>query len=183
MSNYGKNFGFRWIDDKSATRQSRYRMSATVPGSGHYQVGSLVTLDPAHEGFLAVAGANADLVPGLTGLLISEDEFIRSIYETDILDSFSYGQVKPGKQVQLVTGPGVKVWLKNTVEDDRLDGRIIPAVTVLGSLAGRAIGDVLVWDGSKYVPSAAGTAHAVATITAIDNSDTSQGYCEAVLLT
>lgn len=176
--NYGRNFGIRRLDDKLATREARFR----TPLTGDLTQGMLVAIDPATAGHLKVAANNADVTPGFTGLLIYEDVWVRSIYEPDIpvLDSFSYGLVKNDKQAQLVTGPGIKFWLKNTLEDDRTDGRVIPAVTVLGSLASRAVGDVLVWNGSEYVPSAAGTAHAVATITALDN--TGDGYVEAVLL-
>ena len=186
-SNYGLNFGVRRMDDKNVTREARLRTPSAAPSTngGYFLQGQLVQQDPNNPGYMMVSGPNTALIPGVVGLLISEDIWLRSIYEVDRegLDTFQMGLVKPNKQAQIVNGQGAKVWFKNTTAQTRPDGRVVAAVTMLGSMTGAVAGSsVLVWNGSQYNAAASGTSGAVATITYIDNTDPTQPYCEAVLL-
>jgi hypothetical protein len=187
MDNYGLNFGFRWLDDNRARKEARLR---TPAAGGPFQQGSLVEYDAANPGFMKLAPASAPMVPGVCGLLVSEEVWIRSIYEADRegLDTFQIGVVKPNQQAQVVNGSGSKIWLRNSVAQTRADGRVIAAVQVVTGLATAVVGSsVLVWDGGKYVASAAGTAGGVATVTYVSGAPDqptadASGYCEAVLL-
>jgi len=173
-SDYGLNFGFRRSDESVRSSEGRLRTPAT--GAVLLQ-GTLVTIDPANPGFLKVAAANAPVVPGVTGLLVQE-EFDRSIYESDRVDSFVLGLTKKNRLSVITTGAGTKFWLANTAAQNRADGRSIAAVTMF-SATGIALGDSIGWDGAKYVKADGTTVKPVATVTFLD---TTAGRLEAVLV-
>lgn len=170
---YGLNFGFRRSNE--AVREGRQ----SVPAAGTFKQGDLVQIDPDTPGFLKHAAAATAIAPGFVGLLIQEEGWDFSIYETSIVDSYTRGSVRNSRLAAIWTGAGVKVWLKNTAGVTRADGRVISAVDVV-VLTAVAVGDILKWDGTKYVKSAATDPldDGVMRVTAISGTD----YCEAVLL-
>jgi hypothetical protein len=173
-SDYGLNFGFRRSDESVRVSEGRIKTPATGPA---LLIGTFVTIDAAAPGYLKVAPANAHIVPGVTGLLIQEEVWDRSIYERDRVDSFVLGLCKPNRLSVISTGAGTKFWLKNTGSQTRADGRVISAVQMFLP-TGIAVGDGLAWDGTHYVHVAAGDATQVATVTFYDST---KGLLEAVL--
>jgi hypothetical protein len=171
-SDYGRNFGFRRSDESVRTSEGRFRTPAT---GAALLIGTAVTIDPANKGYLKVAPASSDVVPGVTGLLVQEESHWSSIYEVHVLDSFALGTAKKNTLSVVTTGPGTKVWFKNTTSSQRLDGRATPGVTMV-NLSGVALGDTLGWNGTQFVKSAT---NAWMTVTDV-NVD--RGYVEGVLV-
>lgn len=171
-SDYGRNFGFRRSDESVRTSEGRFR----TPASGAVLlIGTAVTIDPDNKGYLKVAPAATDVVPGVTGLLVQEEAHFNSIYEVGVLDSFALGTAKRNTLSVITTGPGTKVWFKNTDAQNRIDGRQAPGVTMV-DLTGVALGDQLGWNGTRFVKSAT---NAWMTVTDV-NVD--RGYVEGVLV-
>lgn len=171
-SDYGRNFGFRRSDESVRTSEGRFRTPAT---GAALLIGTAVTIDPDNKGYLKVAPASADVVPGVTGLLVQEESHWSTIYEVGVLDSFALGTAKKNFLSVVTTGPGTKVWFKNTTADNRIDGRATPGVTMV-DLAGVKVGDQLGWNGTRFVKSAT---NAWMTVTDV-NVD--RGYVEGVLV-
>lgn len=171
-SDYGRNFGFRRSDESSAVREGRFK---TPVGSAFLQ-GSAVEIDPASPGYLKQSADAVTPETGYHGLLVQEDAHLGSVYAMDVAnhDSFSLGVCKPNKLSVIWSGPS-KVWLKNTASQTRADGRSISAVTIVVTTS-LAVGDLLKWDGSKWVETAT-RAEAWMKVTAV-----SSGYAEATLL-
>lgn len=167
MSDYGKNFGFR--RSEPSYREGRLG----VPDTGDFRQGDLVTLDPDEPGKLKHAEAGDPVVGGYTGLLIQEEGWDVSTFGVPVVDSNNKGVVLNGKQAVIMTGAGLKIWLRNT-DEVSYHGRTFPAVERFDD-TGVALGGELEWDGEKYV--AGGTGAAVLRVTAIGD-----GYIEAVLL-
>ena len=171
-SDYGLNFGFRRSDE---TMRSGNEGRQKVPATGTFYQGDLVELDPANPGFIKKSAADAPIEPGFRGLLIQEEGWDAGIYEAPPGDSFTRGKVRNNRLCSIWTGAGLKIWLKNTGAQTRVDGRAIVARTVI-TATGLAIGDLVKWDGSKYVEGAAGTE--VGRCTLSNGSD----YAEIVLV-
>lgn len=173
-SDYGLNFGFRRSDE---SMRSGTEGRLKVPATGTFMQGDAVTFDPANPGFLKKAAANDPVLAGYTGLLIQEEGWDFSIYEVGpIQDSFGRGRVRNSRLAAIWTGGGIKVWFKNTAGQTRADGRVVAARTVV-TATGVVIGDLLAWDGTKFVETAT-LAQAFARVTTSNGSD----YVEAVLL-
>jgi hypothetical protein len=174
-SDYGLNFGFRRSDESVAVREGRLK----TPLTGTFRLGSLVQFDPASVGYLK-ACASAAIGEGATvGLLVQEEIWNRSIYETMHLDSFGLGVAYNGRPSVIVAGAGTKVWFKNTAASDRADGRHIAAVTMVDlTTSSPAVLDYLTWDGTKFAKGTNAT-DSMLRLTAIDVSG---GTCEAVLI-
>lgn len=174
-SDYGLNFGFRRSDESVAVREGRYKTPAT--GSA-LLLGTVVTIDNSNPGYLKQAGASAPVLPGVTGILVQEEIWDRSIYDAQRVDSFGLGIAKPNRLAAIWTGAGVKFWLKNTGASDRADGRHINAVTLFTATS-VAAGHGLAWDGTYWVNVTSPTdATAIATVLSYDSTN---GYLEAVL--
>lgn len=171
-SDYGLNFGFRRSDESVLTREGRLK----VPVTGTFRLGSLVTFDPANPGYMKAAAANEVGEGGTVGLLVQEEIWDRSIYAPQRIDSFYYGVARNNRLAVLVSGPGGKVWLKNTASQVRADGRSIGAVTMM-DLTSVAIKDYLAWDGTKFVKGT-GASDSMLRVTLTNGTD----YCEAVLV-
>lgn len=176
MSDYGLNFGFRRSDESSrSAAEGRYR----TPVGSSLALGTLVRIDADAPGFLEVAPANTALETGFSGLLLQELDFERSIYESEmgLVDSYMKGVAKANRLAVITSGPGTKVWYKNTPQINRADGRVVPART-MATVTGLVIGDTLGWDGVKWVKNDATTTEAAMKVT---NVDVSKGYFEATL--
>lgn len=177
-SDYGLNFGFRRSDENSRVSAGRYRTPAGSAGT--LQIGTCVEIDPASEGYLRAAAADAPARTGICGILLQEEVWDRSIYENDWVDSYQLGLTKPDTLSVITNGAGTKVWFKNTPEITRADGRVIPAVTIVAGLASLSVGDQLGWDGSQWIE-VDGTTITEAHFE-VTEVDTDNGYIEAVCL-
>jgi hypothetical protein len=146
-SDYGLNFGFRISDESMRNSNGRLR----TPASGPVLLcGTLVEQDTSAPNFLKVAAANAKPRPHTCGLLVQEEVWDRTIYQSMRIDSFERGKCIPGRLSVVTNGAGVKVWFRNTPSQTRSDGRVIPAVTMFAT-ASVAIGRGLAWDGAKFI--------------------------------
>jgi hypothetical protein len=174
-SDYGLNFGFRRSDESVAVREGRLK----TPVTGTFRLGSLVMFDAASVGFLKAATAGAIGEGATVGLLVQEEIWNRSIYETKHLDSFSLGTAYNNRPSVLVAGAGTKVWFANTAGSTRADGRVIAAVLMVEQTSPLpAVLDYLTWDGTKFTNTSATFANSMLRVTWVDA--TNQMY-EAVL--
>jgi hypothetical protein len=173
-SDYGLNFGFRRSDESLRNSEGRFRTPAGEDGI--ILLGTCVEIDPDNFGFVRVGAADVPARPGICGLLVQEEIMFRSLYEHAALDSFQVNYSQPNKLSVITNGPGAKVWFQNTPQQNRADGRVISAVTIV-DLDGVSIGTGLVWNGSEW---AAGTGDGVHMEVTEVNADA--GYCEATLL-
>lgn len=148
-------FGFRNSGESHRIANGRLRTPATGPT---LLLGTLVEQDPATPGYLRVAASGAKPRPGTCGLLLQEEVWDRTIYQSESIDSFEMAKALPNRLSVITNGAGVKVWFKNTAVSNRADGRSVPAV-VMFLATGVAVGRGLAWDGTKYIdvadPSAA----------------------------
>lgn len=153
-----------------------------VPAAGTFRQGSWVCINPASAGFLMAAPADTALLGA--GLLVQEEAHFSSVYGTDPagFDSFSsrLGVVQNSKRAIIWSGAGVKIWLRNTPAQTRVDGRAVAAVSMF-TPTGLVLGDYIKWNGTTYVEGAS-EAISVARVTQIDISVAGSEYLEAVLL-
>lgn len=174
-SDYGLNFGFRRSDESSRVSEGRFRTPAGE--AGIMLLGTCVEIDPENEGFLRQGASGAEARTGICGLLVQEEVMFRSVYENEKVDSFQLNRSKPNKLSVITNGPGTKVWFQNTPQQDRADGRVVPAVTIV-DLTDVSVGTGLAWNGTRWVAAGEGLpAHMEVTEV---NEDA--GYCEATLL-
>lgn len=174
-SDYGLNFGFRRSDESFRTSDGRLK----TPATGTFRLGWLVSYDPAAIGFIKVAAANAVGEGASVGLLIQEEIWDRSIYQTKHLDSFGLGVALDNRQAVITSGAGTKVWFQNTASQTRADGRVIAAVDIVDLTTGTpAVMDYLAWDGTSKFAKGTNVSDSMLRITAIDAAN---GYVEAVL--
>lgn len=174
-SDYGRNFGFRRSDESVRVSEGRVKTPKTGP---ILMLGTAVEIDPANAGFLRVAAANAKPRTGTCGLLVQEEVWDRTIYETDRVDSFQLGVAKKNRLSVITNGPGVKVWMQNTGAQSRADGRDIAAATMFLA-TGVAVGHGLKWDGTKFVDVADPTDPT--SFGEVTFFDAAKGYVELVL--
>jgi hypothetical protein len=145
---YTRNFGFR--DFTGIVREARNKVPAsglTGPDASGFLIGTAVVEDSANPGQL-VRPAGAAAPNALSGIVLYEhiqyqgvDPFLATSYDAPF-------QVAPlGRMAQMVHGPGVKVWFKNTVDTPLYDGRLQAGVTLVNGLGGAtpsiSVGDYL----------------------------------------
>lgn len=153
-SDYGLNFGFRRSDESLRIAEGRFK--TPTGAAGEMLLGTCVEIDPTADegplgsGRLRQAAANAAARPGICGLFLQEEIMFRSIYEHDMTDSFQIGTSKPDKLSVITNGPGVKVWFQNTPQQNRADGRVVPAVTIVAGVGALTVGTQLGWDGAAW---------------------------------
>lgn len=175
MSDYGLNFGFLRSDESSrSSAEGRFK----TPVGSALLLGTLVEVDPANAGYLKQAAAASVPVTGYCGLLLQELDFERSIYESDVtsIDSFQKGVAKPNRLAIITGGAGTKIWLRNTAGQNRVDGRVISARTMVANAAAVAVGDQLGWNGTQW---ATGATNPFMKVTAVSPSKL---LVEAVLI-
>lgn len=141
---YTRNFGFR--DFTAIIRDGRNK----VPGSGltgvdagGFLLGTAVAVDPANPGQL-VRPATSAAPTALSGIVIYEhiqfqgvDPFLTTQYDPPF-------QVAPlGRFAQMIHGPGVKVWFKNTVDKPLYDGRVQSGLQMVAGIGSVSVGDYL----------------------------------------
>lgn len=162
-SDYGLNFGFLRSNEGTRWAEGRFK----TPAGSALQIGTVVEIDPANEGYLKQSAAGVAPNPGYVGVLVQELANERSIYESnmEMLDSFQIGVAKADRLSVISGGNGTKIWVKNTTGETRADGRVVPTVTMHSGFS--AVGEFAGWDGTQWVV-AAGAADALGTVTHID---------------
>lgn len=169
-SDYGLNFGFRRSDESVSTREGRFK----TPVGSAIKLGSAVEIDPASAGYLKLSAANAAPVTGKSGLLVQEENHIPELFDVPGHDSLDLGTAKADRLSIIWSGPGTKVWFRNTDAYSR-GGRTKAAVEMVTETT-LAVGDSLGWDGAKWVESDGTTIPHWLTVTAV-----STDYVEAVV--
>ena len=139
---YSRNFGMRSFEN--VVRDGRFR----VPTTGNpIKLGAPVMLDAANPGF--VKAATEAVAPSANcGIAVYEHIQNKSDALTTTSDT-PYDEVPLGQYVQMMHGPGTKVWFKNTADKTMYDGRVRTGVTILdnGSGAAMNLGTLNVGDG------------------------------------
>jgi len=171
-STYGFNFGFRVSDETRRGSEGRFRTPQT---GAPLLIGTAVEIDPGNPGFLRPCAANRPLIPGISGLLVQEEQFDLSIFESPYVDSFDLGVAKLGRLSVITYGEGVKVWFKNTPANNTRPNRPLPAVNI-ANVTGLNLGDQLGWDGTRWAASAT---EKWMTVSAVNPA---AGYFEGVLV-
>jgi hypothetical protein len=174
-SDYGPNFGFRVSDETRRSSMGRVKTPAT--GAILLQ-GTAVAIDATNAGFLRVATANEHPRTGTCGLLIQEESWNRTVYETSIIDSYALSVTKPNTLSVITNGPGTKVWFRNSTTKTRADGRVITGVTMFNP-TGVAVGQGLAWNGTTWVNVAA--PDDPTSFMEVVYFDSARAYLEAVL--
>lgn len=146
-SDYGLNFGFRVSDETRRSSNGRVRTPKT---GAALLCGTAVEQDPTNPGFLRVAAAGVGPRTGTCGLLVQEEVWDRTIYQSEMVDSFSRGICLPNRLSVITNGPGTKVWFKNTNGQTRADGRVVAATTMFVA-ASVAVGRGLAWNGTQWI--------------------------------
>jgi hypothetical protein len=172
-SDYGLNFGFRRSDESLRLSEGRYK----TPVGSALVLGTAVEIDASDPGYLKQCAANPVAVPGNHGLLLQEENHLRTTYDVMGYDSFDNGVAKADQLSVITSGAGTKVWFKNTAGQTRADGRVISAVTMFVA-AGLVVGERLGWDGTQWVESDGTTIPHWMVLTSVDVAG---GYVEAVL--
>ena len=174
MRAYGDSFGFRRSNiEMWSGGEGRQR----VPATGKFLQGDLVELDPAAAGFIKKSAANAAPAAGVRGLAIQESAHIGSVFDGAYPTQDRLETLKNGETLTILTGGGIKVWMKNRVASQRVGGQEVSARTIV-DLTGVAVMDFLAWDGSKYIKTAT-EANAVFRVTLVDAT---AGYVEGTLV-
>jgi len=135
---YSRNFGMRSFEN--VIRDGRFR----VPASGTpLKIGSPVVVDATNAGFMKQSPATAVKSPS-AGVLVFEHIQYKGV-DTNLTTAYDapYNDVPLGQYAQIVHGPGVKVWFKNTVDKTLYDGRTQAGVTLV-DMTDLEVGDFLV---------------------------------------
>jgi hypothetical protein len=145
---YTRNFGFR--DFTGIIRDGRNKVPAsglTGADASGFLLGTAVKVDPSNPGQL-VRPATSAAPTALSGIVVYEhiqfqgvDPFLTTQYDPPF-------QVAPlGRMAQMVHGPGVKVWFRNTADKPLYDGRVQAGLSMVAGLGGAtptiAVGDYL----------------------------------------
>lgn len=174
MRAYGDSFGFRRSNiELWSGGEGRQR----VPATGTFLQGDLVEFDPAAAGFVKKSAANAAPEPGVRGLAIQESAHIGSVFDGAFPTQERLEVLKNGETLLILTGGGIKVWMKNRAASQRSGGQPVSARTIV-DLTGVAIMDYLAWDGSKYIKTTT-AANGVFRVTLVDAA---AGYVEGTLV-
>jgi hypothetical protein len=129
---YTRNFGMRSFEN--VVRAARFR----VPTTGdQFLIGTAVQLDSANPGFLKRpdAGQNPDATCGVVVY-----EHITRTGDPFTTTALDFELVPAGQYAQVMRGPGVKVWFKNTSEALSYDGKVRAGVDLV-DLTGVSVGD------------------------------------------
>lgn len=115
---YTRNFGFRSFEN--AVRDGRHRVPK---GSGGYELGTAVKVDPAEPGFLTRPG-DGEAPTQLAGIALYEHIQYQGVdpWLTSPQDG-PFDLAPAGQYAQMVHGIGVKVWFRNLGNKTLYDGR------------------------------------------------------------
>lgn len=176
MHSLGDSFGFRRSNEHLFSGPENARIPFGFTGLQ----GDLVQIDPASadgvlsSSLLKSAAANAVLVPGYCGLLVQYEEFVTSdgINQQPILNTRDLSRVRPGLMALIVTGAGLKVWVKNlaavTASATAPQYKAYSAETRV-TLTSMVVGDMVRWTGSVYARTTDAT-QSIGTVTRVTSS-------------
>lgn len=146
---YTRNFGMRSFEN--VVRAGRFRaptsaltVSDGTDELGRILIGTAVVLDDANPGFVKRPDANQAPSP-LCGLAVYEHIQVRGV-DPGLSTPQDFEHVPPGQYVQVMRGPGAKVWFKNTSDKNLYDGRAQQGRTLVAGLGATptvAVGDFL----------------------------------------
>lgn len=142
---YSRNFGFRGFEN--IVRNGRHKTPTTgnTTTANTFALGA--PLNVGTDALVALAGASASPQPaagGLSGILVYEHIQFQGVDPalTTYVDA-PFDIAPLDRYVQVVQGKGVKVWFKNTSNKTLYDGRVQAGRTMIKSLSGLAVGDIL----------------------------------------
>lgn len=175
-----RNFGMRRFTN--LVREGRFR----APAASELQLGTLVQIDAADTDRIEQAdadvgdgagiGGGGDVRTTLCGILWYE-------HDSQTFNSTAFGgaagqlpqdldTAPANRMVQVLHGPGAKVWLRNTGASETEPGLTYAntraAVTMVNSINTVAVGDLLGWDPTGYWAVTADAAEAFLRVTALD---------------
>lgn len=165
---YGDHFQFQRIWEGVNPQVGDF----SVPSTGNFWQGCFAQQDASNPNFLKLGVDNAQLIPGVSGLLIQE-EWMDSNYLAPITESSEYRRVIHSRGAVLVTGAGIRVRVSN-----------LPARTINGGKArlafaplvptGLAIGDGISWKLAagvgQYTKTTGDYTNRIGTVVAVDTS-------------
>lgn len=145
---YTRNFGMRGFENVVRTARFRVPKTADATGAGQegglFLIGTAVQIDPADPGFLKRPDANQEPDPSCGIVVYEHIQRMGSDPYTTTAQDFEV--VPAGQYAQVMRGPGVKVWFKNTDEAVSYDGKTRSGrdlVAGLGATPTVAVGDFL----------------------------------------
>lgn len=176
-----RNFGMRRFTN--LVREGRFR----APAASDLRLGTLVEIDPGdtdrvRQATLTAIGGGGDVRTDLCGILWYEHD---SQTFNDPRFGGAAGQLPQdldtapaGRMVQVLHGPGVKVWLRNTDASTTEPGlnyaNTRAAVTMVSGLGAATptveVGELLGWNTSGYWDVTTNAAEAVLRVTNVDNT-------------
>lgn len=164
MHNFGDSFGFRRSDE---ILHSGAEANLKVPTTGTFLQGEVVELDPANPGYVKRSATDLPLVPGIRGLLVQYGQLRLEpgLVGQVIFNTRDLSRVVNDAATVVVTGAGIKVWVKNLAAVTAGGGRRTYGAETRVTLAGLAIGDWVKWDGTKFVEGL--EANAIGTVTKV----------------
>lgn len=137
MGSYGRNFGFRIIPE-SENRPGRYAVAKTgnkIPIGAPIAVTAGATPDTGGRQIVGLAAEGSVKRKGETGILVYEYGPAAFAGDDPFLTTYADKDVAPlGAAVQLVSGPNVKVVLRNTVANTFLESRDYTARKMVAGL-------------------------------------------------
>lgn len=146
---YTRNFGMRSFEN--VVRAGRFRApkaALTVSNGtdelGRILIGTAVVIDGDNPGFVKRPTA-AQAPSPLCGLAVYEHIQVRGV-DPALSTPQDFEHVPAGQYVQIMRGPGVKVWFKNTEDRGLYDGRNVQGRTLVAGLGATptvAVGDFL----------------------------------------
>jgi hypothetical protein len=176
-----RNFGMRRFTN--LVREGRFR----APAASALTLGTLVQIDAADPDRIEQADAGAegvgvggskDVRQDLCGILWYE-------HDSQTFNAPPWGgaagllpqdldTAPAGRMVQVLHGPGVKVWLRNTADSTTEPGLTMSndraAVTMVNNIGAVAVNDLLGWDPTGYWAVTVDATEAVLRVTALDTN-------------
>lgn len=156
---YTRNFGMRSFEN--VVRAARFRVPANATEfdddggqDGLALIGTAVKIDADNEGFLTRPDAGE--APGAHCGVVVYEHIQRMGTDPFLTTAQDFEVVPAGQYAQIMRGPGVKVWFKNTEASTSYDGRVTPGRTLVEGLADLNVGDGLTYGGNGTWVAAAG---------------------------
>lgn len=152
---YTRNFGMRSFEN--VVRNGRFRVppagaANAIPNDagsvdGEVLIGTAVVIDPDNPGF--VRRPTAGQAPGPHCGLVVYEHIQWKGTDPALTTSRDFETVPNGQYVQIMRGPGTKVWFKNTTAKTLYDGRsqpgreLVDADALSGATPSLTVGDYL----------------------------------------
>lgn len=140
---YSRNFGFRSFEN--IVRHGRLKTPAT---GDPLVLGTAVTVDSSAPDLMKKPASAATAPNAVSGVLVYEHIQFQGV-DTNLVTNHDapFNTAPKGRYAQMVRGPGVKVWFKNTVDKVLYDGRDQLGATLVAGVGGATptvnVGDML----------------------------------------